>query len=484
MCRPDPGRAGDGGNCVTEKTGIIRSHESEVTLLQRVVDATWIVLAHLAAHALYGIGWEMQATLATGAAVFLFLTAGQMASLYRAWRASPMFGEAARVLVVWAAVVPIMLSLAFATKVSESFSRVTTLLWFLLAPSFIILSRSAIRAGLRQARRRGRNSRTVAIAGATSLGATLAERIAAMPWTGMHVVGFYDDRSADRLRTAPVSAQNVRGRLEELVDEARSGRVDQIYIALPLRAENRIKDLVQRLADTTAGVHVVADFFVFDLLHAQWSSVQGLPVVSIFESPFYGVNGWLKRLEDLGLGTLILLIIAVPMAFIALGVKLSSPGPVFFRQRRYGLKGEEIHVLKFRTMTVCEDGDHVRQATRHDARITGFGAFLRRTSLDELPQFFHVITGKMSIVGPRPHAVAHNELYRRLIHGYMLRHRVKPGITGWAQVNGWRGETDTVEKMAMRVEHDLHYIRHWGLFFDLKIIWMTVFGTAARRNAY
>jgi putative colanic acid biosysnthesis UDP-glucose lipid carrier transferase len=188
--------------------------------------------------------------------------------------------------------------------------------------------------------------------------------------------------------------------------------------------------------------------------------------------------------EDIVLSTAILLIIAIPMLVIAIAVKVTSPGPVFFVQRRYGLNGKPIRVLKFRTMSVCEDGGNIQQATRNDPRVTKLGAFLRRTSLDELPQFLNVLTVEMSIVGPRPHAVAHNELYRAKIHGYMLRHKVKPGITGWAQVNGWRGETDTVEKMEQRVAHDLEYIRKWRLFWDLQIIFWTVFGAKKNQNAY
>jgi putative colanic acid biosynthesis UDP-glucose lipid carrier transferase len=206
--------------------------------------------------------------------------------------------------------------------------------------------------------------------------------------------------------------------------------------------------------------------------------------MSLHETPFYGVDGWLKRLEDIVVGSLILLIIAIPMLIIALCVKLTSPGPALFRQRRYGLNGEVIDVLKFRSMSVTEDGAEIKQATKDDPRITRFGAFLRRTNLDELPQFLNVMAGSMSIVGPRPHAVAHNELYRKKVRGYMLRHKVKPGITGWAQVNGWRGETDTLEKMEKRVEHDLDYIRNWSLLWDLQIIFMTVFGSGARKNAY
>ncbi|MFW6197384.1 MAG: undecaprenyl-phosphate glucose phosphotransferase [Myxococcota bacterium] len=469
---------------MTEKGGFIRPHESEVAVLQRLSDAGWVGAANGAAHLLYGDPWGMHDSLATIGAMILFVLAGETIGLYRAWRAAPLRNEMASVWTAWALVAPILLALGFMLKMTAVYSRVAAGLWFVMAPAMVSSWRLLVRQSLRLLRLRNRNTRSVAIAGATPLAFTLARRIASMPWTGMRLVGFYDDRSGTRVTPPPAELGKVCGRLDDLVHRARCGEVDQVYIALPLRAEHRIRDLVSRLADTTAGVYVVADFFVFDLLHAQWSSLQGMPVVSVFDSPFYGVNGWLKRIEDLVLGVLILVIISVPMLLIALGVKLSSPGPVFFRQRRYGLKGEPIHVLKFRSMTVCEDGDEIRQATANDSRVTRFGAFLRRTSLDELPQFFHVITGDMSIVGPRPHAVAHNEQYRSIIHGYMLRHKVKPGITGWAQVNGWRGETDTVEKMQKRIEHDLHYIQNWGLFLDLKIIALTVFGAASRRNAY
>jgi len=268
------------------------------------------------------------------------------------------------------------------------------------------------------------------------------------------------------------------------VQQARAGRIDVVYIALPLRAEPRINAIIRRLSDTTASVYLAYDFGGFDMLRAQWGSVGNVPVMSVVENPFHGIDGVTKRLEDIVIGSIVMAIIALPLLVIAIGVRLSSPGPVFFRQRRYGLNGEKILVLKFRSMVVMEDGDNVRQATKNDSRVTKFGAFLRRTSLDELPQFIQVLTGQMSIVWPRPHAVAHNEQYRSLIQGYMLRHKVKPGITGWAQVNGWRGETDTLEKMEKRVEYDLAYIRNWGLLWDLKIIWLTVFGGMKGRNAY
>jgi putative colanic acid biosynthesis UDP-glucose lipid carrier transferase len=276
----------------------------------------------------------------------------------------------------------------------------------------------------------------------------------------------------------------VKGDLDKLVAEARHGAIDVVYIALPLRAEPRINAIIRRLQDTTASVYLAYDFGGFDVLRAQWGQVGNVPVMSVVENPFHGIDGVAKRLEDLVLGSLIMLMIALPMLLVALAVKLTSRGPVFFKQRRYGLNGEEIRVLKFRTMTVMEDGPEVKQAQKNDQRVTKVGAVLRRTSLDELPQFIQVLTGEMSIVGPRPHAVVHNEQYRALIQGYMLRHKVKPGITGWAQVNGWRGETDTLEKMEKRVEYDLAYIRDWALLMDLKIILMTILGAFRGKNAY
>jgi putative colanic acid biosynthesis UDP-glucose lipid carrier transferase len=197
-------------------------------------------------------------------------------------------------------------------------------------------------------------------------------------------------------------------------------------------------------------------------------------VVAVCESPFYGVSGLVKRLEDLVLGALVLVLVSPLLVITAIGVKLTSPGPVIFKQRRYGLDGKEILVYKFRTMRVMEDGATVAQATRRDPRVTPFGAFLRRTSLDELPQFVNVLQGRMSVVGPRPHAVAHNETYRKVIKGYMVRHKVKPGITGLAQVNGYRGEIDNLEMMEKRVEYDIEYLRHWTLRLDLAIIVRTV----------
>jgi putative colanic acid biosynthesis UDP-glucose lipid carrier transferase len=241
-----------------------------------------------------------------------------------------------------------------------------------------------------------------------------------------------------------------------------------------MASQPRIKNLLDSLKDTTASVYFVPDMFVTDLIQGRTDSVCGLPVISVCETPFRGPAGLLKRVSDMVLASLILILLAPLMLIIAVAVKLGSPGPVIFKQRRYGLDGEQILVYKFRSMTVTEDGSRIEQARKNDARVTRLGAILRRTSLDELPQFINVLQGRMSIVGPRPHAIAHNELYRPLIKSYMVRHKVKPGITGWAQVNGFRGETDSLEKMEARIRCDLDYLRNWSLRLDLYIIYRTI----------
>lgn len=317
------------------------------------------------------------------------------------------------------------------------------------------------------------------------------------------------DAAAPNGASAAASVAHARG-LDSLIADARAGRLDMVWLALGPDEQQAAEPLLQALADTTvsvffaqdrrtgsrrdpgpgtdpataAGRQLLPNLDRLDLLHCAAAEFVGIRLVSLYESPFLGVDGWLKRAEDLLFGTLALLLLALPMALIALGVRLSGPGPVLFKQRRYGLDGRQILVWKFRSMRVCEDGGAVAQAQRDDARITPFGALLRRTSLDELPQLFNVLQGSMSLVGPRPHAVAHNEYYRARINGYMLRHKVKPGITGWAQVHGWRGETDSLDKMGRRIDYDLAYIHHWSLWLDLWILFLTLFRGFVHRNAY
>jgi putative colanic acid biosynthesis UDP-glucose lipid carrier transferase len=459
--------------------------DAELAPLMRLIDFVLIYATlWLPTYARGGV-WDQRSWAAATIAAVLFLVIGQSIRLYEGARGIGVELQLVRACASWfVGVVPVLLFVLFITKQTEAYSRIIVSSWFVLAPFCISIWRTTTTLGLRELRAHGYNRRSAAIIGMTELGEQLALQMQAVPSLGLQVYGFYDDRAEERCHPIPESLGTYAGSLKDAVNAARTGEIDLIYIAFPLRAEPRINELLRELSDTTASVYLAADFFAFDLLRARWGTLGDVPTVSLHETPFYGVDGWLKRLEDVVLGALILMIIAIPMLIIGISVKLTSHGPALFRQRRYGLNGEVIHVLKFRSMTVTEDGDEIVQASEGDARITKLGAFLRRTNLDELPQFLNVLEGTMSIVGPRPHAVAHNELYRKKIQGYMLRHKVKPGISGWAQVNGWRGETDTLEKMERRIEHDLDYIRNWNLLWDLQIILMTVFGSGARRNAY
>jgi len=466
-------------------TGWGGSTDAELAPLMRLVDLVLIYIALLLATYARGEAWDQRSWIAASLAAALFLVIGQSLNVYQSARGARLRPQLLRIWVGWfAGVAPVLLFAMFVTKQSEEFSRIIVSTWFVLTPFLISAWRTATTVLLRELRARGYNTRYAAIVGMTELGEQLALEINEVPTLGLRVHGFYDDREEERCHPIAESLGTRAGNLKDLVAAAKSGEVGLIYIAFPLRAEPRINQLLRQLSDTTASVYLAADFFVFDLLHARWTTLGHVPTMSLYETPFYGVDGWLKRLEDIVVGTAILMVIAIPMLIIGIAVRLTSPGPALFRQRRYGLNGEVINVLKFRSMSVMEDGQDIKQATKDDVRVTKFGAFLRRTNLDELPQFFNVIGGSMSIVGPRPHAVAHNELYRTKVRGYMLRHKVKPGITGWAQINGWRGETDTIDKMAKRVEYDLDYIRNWSLFWDIQIIFMTVFGAGTRRNAY
>lgn len=344
----------------------------------------------------------------------------------------------------------------------------------------MIASRMFMRFLLLKARRKGQNSRKIAIAGSGESAKALIEQIQENPWMGYRIAGIFCDGNTQ----SNVKGQTILGDLNTLTKEARNQQFDAIFLALPMSQEQALSKLINALSDCSVPVHLVPDLFTFQLLNTRISSIGTLPLLSIYDTPHNGVHRLLKRLEDIVLSSLILLLISPLMLVVALAVKFSSKGPVIFKQQRYGMKGEPIAVWKFRSMTSQDNGSVVKQATKNDSRITKVGAFLRKTSLDELPQFINVLQGRMSIVGPRPHAVAHNELYRKAIDGYMLRHLVKPGITGWAQINGWRGETDTLEKMQKRVEFDLFYIRNWSLLFDLKIITLTIFKGFFSKNAY
>ncbi len=453
----------------------IRPFHSKIMAISRIMDSIAILACLWLACYLNGIAWQNPLTWIGLVGLFIFQYLTEHFEVYEIWRGFPIAREASRILGLWLLTAILVSLFVYFSGWMLDLPLLVIAWWYVLTPVVIVLLHVVRRLSLNYFRNRNKNVRKVAVLGVRSLGKDVEKAINSMPWKGYRFEGYYDDRAAGEGRRLAGEDINILGGFTDLIDSARSGRIDVVYVVLPMSAEKRINELVNKLADSTVSVYVVPDFFMFGLLHARWTTLQGIPAVSVYESPFYGIDGLAKRVEDIALSSLILILISIPMLIIAMGVKITSAGPVFFRQKRYGMHGEQIKVCKFRTMKVCEDGDKVVQAKRNDDRITAFGAFLRRTSLDELPQFFNVLQGKMSIVGPRPHAVAHNEEYRSQILGYMLRHKVKPGITGWAQINGLRGETDTLDKMEQRVQFDLDYIRNWSLWFDLKIVFLTIF---------
>ncbi|MBV8033915.1 undecaprenyl-phosphate glucose phosphotransferase [Roseateles sp.] len=384
------------------------------------------------------------------------------------------------VLSSWLVLLGILLLCGYATNSLHYFENQVLLWWALITP---IAQIAATEAGRRVQQWRARDPgarRTAVVVGAGPLGHKVARALREAQ--GVICLGYFDDRSPERLH--PEAGAALLGTLAQLSDFVRDKGVREVYITLPLGSQPRIVALLEQVQGTTASLFFVPDVFGISIIQGRLQDMNGVPVVGICETPFTGTNQLVKRLSDMVLAALILLLISPLLLLLALGVKLSSPGPVIFRQRRNGLDGEEITVYKFRSMRALDNGSVVKQATKDDPRITPFGAFIRRTSLDELPQFINVLQGRMSIVGPRPHAVAHNEEYRKLIKAYMVRHKVKPGITGWAQVNGLRGETDTIDKMVARVEYDLEYLRNWSLALDLQIILRTVRLVVFDRHAY
>ena len=463
--------------------GPLRRLESWVCTLQRVVDALIIIGAQALALALYPEAWSERTTTITVIALMVFGIAAEVEGLYRPWRTGTIVRESKDALVAWLAVPMVLMAFWFFTKTATHYSRAASFAWFALTPIFLSAVRIGVRTVLRILRVKGRSIHHVAILGCTKDAERLTEAFETMPWLGLKLAGVYDDRSEDRREISNHPHWSVIGRTDDLIQACHKGKIDAVYVALPLGAETRTAEVLAALADTTVTVYLVADLLNYSLLNAQWGQVGSVPVVSLHDSPFQGIVGWVKRIEDIVLGSFILLIASFPMLCIAMAIKIKMPGPVIFQQWRYGLSGKRIRILKFRTMTVSEDGADVVQVVKDDVRVTKLGKFLRRTSLDEFPQFLQVLTGELSLVGPRPHAVAHNEKYRVIIHGYMLRHMVKPGITGWAQVNGWRGETAELVKMEERVRHDMEYIRNWNLFLDLKIIFLTIFGSKKSHNA-
>jgi len=452
-----------------------------VSFFQRVVDPLIIMGTLYACTVVLGVpftGYEMVLMILGH---FIAAATYQFVDPYRTWRSGRMGAYIRDVLLGWLLAIVFLVILGTASGMVKHYNKSVVLLWFIATPLLLLAVHMAGRRMVSDPKV-SNDVRSVVLIGANAMSLKFAATVARNPNLFMRVTGYFDDRAESRW------PENMRepmlGGMADIAGYVREHNIKIIMISQPVSAQPRIRKLLDELQDTTASVYFLPDIYVFDLVQARFDTVGGMPVIAICESPFTGLNGVLKRISDIVIASVIQVMLLPIMAVIAVAVKLSSPGPIIFRQRRYGLNGEEILVYKFRSMTVAEDGAKVVQARKGDQRVTKVGAFLRKSSLDELPQFINVLQGRMSIVGPRPHAVAHNEQYRKLIKGYMLRHKVKPGITGWAQVNGLRGETDTLDKMEARINYDLDYLRTWSLWLDLWIIVRTVHVVAKRENAH
>ena len=389
--------------------------------------------------------------------------------LYRSWRVNEMWVMLRAVGITWVGVTLAIVVTLFFTKQSSDFSRLWFSIWVLSTLVAMWVQRVLVYSVLRKLRVKGYNFKTVVLVGQGRLSQDVVNALANAVWSGLRVVAILP---ADGV-AAYLAAQQP------------GDRTNEVWLCLPLSDEKGMHQVLDALRYSTANIRLVPDLFALKLINHGVSEVAGIRMLDLSASPITGDVRLIKTEQDYVLGSLILLLISPLMLVIALAIKLTSKGPVLYKQQRHGWNGEQIWVYKFRSMAVHTEKDfQITQASRHDARITPLGAFLRRTSLDELPQFINVLQGRMSIVGPRPHAVVHNEYYKELVPGYMLRHKVKPGITGWAQINGYRGETDTLEKMQKRVEFDLHYIENLSLALDLKIIFQTMYKGFVHRNAY
>jgi putative colanic acid biosynthesis UDP-glucose lipid carrier transferase len=384
----------------------------------------------------------------------------------------------------WLVLLFALLALGYVTKSSDEFSRRVILIWAAVTPFVLMISSLVLHHVLREMLHNPAYVRRAVFVGYNEISLSMADRLNDNPTAALAVDGFFDDRAPGRL--GPLAQSKLRGGFKDIAQYVKDNAIDVVFVALPVPVTQitRVKLLLDDLRDTTVSVYYIPTVLPFDCIQGGISEFLGMPLIALCETPFHGYRGVGKRLLDIALATAILAFAAPFMLLVAAGIKLTSAGPVIFKQRRYGLDGQEIIVYKFRSMRVTEDGEHIKQASRTDSRITPLGRVLRRTSIDELPQLINVLQGRMSLVGPRPHAVAHNEIYRKLIKGYMIRHKVAPGMTGLAQVHGMRGETQTIEQMEARVKYDLDYLRNWSPLLDLKILARTLLIVARGDKAY
>ena len=466
------------------KKGLIKRHARELDFLMRFLDLGVLVFSgFMTLYWSFGTFFvsREQATIGLIVVLVWLVVSNVHTNLYRPWRGISLWVEIGDVSwVLFLVLVMVGVFIYDIIDIADFIPKMLFARWLAIGWFILVIYRVGLRYFLRWMRSKGYNRRRIIIAGAGDLGRNIVKELLQATWTGLDIVAFFDDKYIAG-SSVMVEGIPVVGTLDDLPSHLEKNPVEQVWIALPLRADFRIKTLLKNLRHSTVDVLFVPDIFSFDLLNHSITQISSIPVMNLSVSPMVGVNRLIKAVEDRVIASFILLICWPILFFIAIGVKLSSPGPVFFKQERVGWNGQLFQILKFRSMPVdVEMESGPVWAKKGEKRATKFGAFLRRTNLDELPQFINVLKGDMSIVGPRPERMVFVEQFKDEIDGYMKKHLVKAGITGWAQVNGWRGNTS----LKKRIECDLYYIQNWSLLFDLRIIILTLFKWSKNENAY
>lgn len=457
----------------------------------RVLEFAAIAALGLAIYLLYvhtGGGYDWHYFWAIAAVSVASIIAFQWAELYDTAAMRRRLYQLSRVAAVWTVVFLLAFAIGFFAKFEGTYSRVWAATWFASGLLMLFAGRLVLAALVRHWTRQGRLIRRTVIVGGGEAGETLIRSLQAQTDSDLEICGVFDDRADDR-SPPRVAGLPKLGNVDHLIEFARRTRIDLLLVSLPITAEERVLQMVRKLWVLPVDIRLAAHISKLRFRPRAYSYIGNVPMLDVFDRPLADWDVVLKWLFDRIVGTLILIGVSPVMALVALAIKLDSRGPVFFKQKRYGFNNELIEVYKFRSMYVeATDATASKLVTKDDPRVTRVGRFIRKTSLDELPQLINVVfMGNLSLVGPRPHATqakAANRLYDEVVDGYFARHKVKPGITGWAQINGWRGETDTPEKIQRRVEHDLYYIENWSILFDLYILAKTPFALLKSENAY
>jgi len=472
----------------TSSPRLLTKYSAAADLMLRVFDLAVVVVTALVAYRLLYGTWLPAAAyrVAIGTTLLYAVICFALFPLYRSWRGRGLGQELVVLGAAFGGVFALFAVHALVVQFGQGVSRLWIGLWFLGGLATLVLARTGLRMFLNHLRSRGMDVQRVVVVGLRHPVMKIHHYLNRNAWVGVQIVGYFRSRYDLTLAEHRQEDLPCLGDPDGLIEYLERNQVEQVWISLPLGERDRIKQLLERLDRYPINVKLVPDLFDFGMLNQSGEQIGNVPVINLRQGGVDRNSYFIvaKSMQDKVVAAAALVVLWPVMLAVALGVKLSSPGPVLFRQRRHGLGGREFFMYKFRSMRVHDETTHVAQATRHDSRITPFGAFLRRSSLDELPQIFNVLGGSMSVVGPRPHAAQHNTHYEKLIHHYMQRHYVKPGITGWAQVNGFRGETPELRTMKKRIQYDLDYIRRWSLWLDFRIIVLTAVRVLGQKNAY